>query len=242
MPDRGQTETLGFALIFALMISSVVITFTAGYAGLQDVRDIERTNNAERAFEVFADNIGDITHNNAPSRATEMKLSDARVAFEEPIRIRVADPDDSFNQSYTATPIVYATDDPGRVTYEQGAVLRTRHSSGRVVEESSLVLNENRTLIPIIRTRQVSDTKASVGGDVTVLIRAIHVNSKVIHVNDSTGNKVWLNITSPRATAWNDYLDDFSDVSCSNAATKTSCSVTTDRVHVTVVRIDVEFA
>ncbi len=87
MPDRGQTETLGFALIFALMISSVVITFTAGYAGLQDVRDIERTNNAERAFEVFADNIGDITQNSAPSRATEMKLSDARLLHSHADRV-----------------------------------------------------------------------------------------------------------------------------------------------------------
>lgn len=242
MPDRGQTETLGFALIFALMISSVVITFTAGYAGLQDVRDIERTNNAERAFEVFADNIGDIIHNSAPSRATEMKLSDARVAFDEPIRIRVADPDAGFNQSYTATPIVYAPNDPGRIAYEQGAVLRTRHSSGSVVEESAVVLNENRTLIPIIRTRQVSGTKASVGGDVTVLIRAIHVNTNVIHVNDSPNNRVWLNISSPRAAAWHAHLDDDPDVSCTEAATKTSCSVTTNRVHVTVVRIDVEFA
>ncbi len=144
--------------------------------------------------------------------------------------------------SYTATPIVYATDDPGRITYEQGAVLRTRHSSGAVVEESSLVMNENRTLIPIMRTRQVSDTKASVGGDVTVLIRAIHVNTQVIHVSDSPGNQVWLNITSPRASAWHAYLDDFSDVSCTDESTKTSCAVTTDRVHVTVVRIDVEFA
>lgn len=242
MPDRGQTETLGFALVFALMISSVILTFTVGYAGLQDIRGVERVNNAERAFEVFADNVEDITLRGAPSRATEVKLAEASLHAEEEIDIRVADPDHGFNQSYSVTPIVFDPDEPGQITFEQGAVIRTRHESGRVVHESTLVTNQNRTILPVVRTRLDSDSKASIGGDGTVLIRTTHGNTKLLHSSDTPDNRVWFNITSPRASEWVSYLDDRDAVDCSVGSGTASCSVTTDRVHITLVRINVEFA
>lgn len=242
MPDRGQTETLGFALVFALMISAVIITFTVGYAGLQDIRGAERVNNAERAFEVFADNVEDITLRGAPSRATEVKLADASLVAENSITIRVADPDHGFNQSYSVTPIVFEPDEPGQIIFEQGAVLRTRHGSGRMTHESTLVANTSRTVLPVVRTRLDSDSQASIGGSGTVLIRTTHVDTKLLHSSDTSGNQVWFNISSPRAAEWASYLDGKDAVSCSVGGGTASCAVTTDRVHMTLVRINVEFS
>ncbi|MDZ7702032.1 MAG: hypothetical protein U5J98_08165 [Halobacteriales archaeon] len=89
MRSRAQTETLGFVLVFALITASIGLVYATGFTGLDNAREFEQTNNAERAFEVFADNIEDIVEWNAPSRSTEIRLADATLTIAEPIEIHL---------------------------------------------------------------------------------------------------------------------------------------------------------
>lgn len=77
MNDRGVSDTLGFVFVFAIILSTVAVVTTIGMAGLQDTRDVERVNNAERAFDILGDNMEDIADRGAPSRATEVKVEEA---------------------------------------------------------------------------------------------------------------------------------------------------------------------
>lgn len=235
--ERAQSETLGFVLVFALIVASIGIVFTVGFSGLQDVRDTERVNNAERAFEVMADNLEDITQRGAPSRATEIKLADARLSVEGPTEVSVNVPDGGFNATYRVRPIVYDADTGESIVYEQGAVLRTSAGGGVVLHESVLLMNESRTVIPVVQTRLSGN--GGVSGSGTVLVRADHVET-ALEYDNSSSNTVWLNVTSPRAEEWRSHLDEKPDVTCEpRSGNTTSCSVSTGSVHVTVVRIDV---
>ena len=87
---RGASETIGFVLVFSLIVLTVGVVLTVGYTGLQDARDAERVNNAERAFDVLADNIEDITDRGAPSRGTEIRLAEAAIGPGAPTHINIS--------------------------------------------------------------------------------------------------------------------------------------------------------
>lgn len=238
MLDRGQTETLGFVLVFALITASIGLVYASGFSGLNDAREFEQVNNAERAFEVLADNIEDITHRNVPSRSTEIKLANAELRIGEEIQIEVNDSDSTFNTTLDIRPVIYDPNTGSELIYVQGAVIRAQGEGGLVIAERTFLLGENRTLIPIVQTRLGGQRQAA--GSATVLLRAEHANTLLRYANSTDRNKIWINITSPRASIWRDHLtSSYDDVDCLAVnGTTVSCHVTTDRVHVSVYQID----
>jgi hypothetical protein len=237
VPDRAQTETLGFVLVFAIITASIGLVYASGFTGLNEVREFEQVNNAERAFEVFADNIEDISHRNAPSRSTEVKLAGAELRIAEPIQIEVSDPDAGFNATYDARPVIYDPDTGTELVYVQGAVIRSQSAGGVVVKEGTFVIGDDRTILPILQTRL--DGESGVSGSRTVLIRADHSQTRLVHVNDAGSSSLWINVTSPRAGIWEAHLSSsYGFDTCSRVDDTVSCAVSTDRVYVTLVQID----
>ena len=55
--DRAVSDVLGYVLIFSLITSSVGVVYVAGYGSLDSLRNAERFNNAERAFDVLDSNL-----------------------------------------------------------------------------------------------------------------------------------------------------------------------------------------
>ena len=243
--DRGVSETLGFVFVFAIIVFSIGTVYAVGMEGLQDARDAERTNNAERAFDVFADNVGDVVTGDAPSRATEVKLADARVYVGDPVTVNVSgtsptDPD--FGFEYVVEPIVYDAGGDTRLVYAAGAVFRTEREGGVVVSEPPLILNSSRVVFSIPQTRSRSQ---SIGGSTTILLRVQAADREVLLGRQRADYDVTVNVSSPRADLWRRTLSSRPDVTCPpvrNTPTLASCDVSSvDRVYVTVTRLDVEF-
>lgn len=238
MRSRGQSETLGFVLVFALIVTTIGVVYATGFTGLDNVREGEQINNAQRAFEVLADNIEDVAHRNAPSRSTEIRLAEAELRIAEAIQLEVNDPDSDFNVTWDLRPVIYDAGTGTEIVYSQGAVIRSQQSGGIVITEGTFVIGENRSLFPVIQTRLTGTN--SVSGSTTVLLRAEHSQTKVLYANRTESNKIWFNITSPRASSWRSHLTAAYDgVTCEPVSDDTvSCHVTTDRVYVSVYQID----
>ncbi|MFB6087731.1 MAG: hypothetical protein ABEJ85_04355 [Haloarculaceae archaeon] len=236
--ERAQSETLGFVLIFSLVVTIIGITFATGFGGLHEVRNAEQVNNAQRAFDVLADNIGDLVHRTAPSRATEIKLSGASIGMADPIEVNVSV--GGFDRSYEIHPIEYDADTGAELFYSAGAVIRQRGGSGLVVSESVLLLDANRTMIPIVQTRPGEES--GIAGSGSVLVRTEVASREIHNITDTDGTTVWFNVTTPRAGTWRDHLTDKDDVTCEPISGETvSCQVTTDHAIVVEVLIDVSF-
>jgi hypothetical protein len=249
--DRAVSDTLGFVFIFALVLSIVGLTFTVGYGGLQDTRDFERLNNAERAFDVMGDNFDDMVRRGAPSRATEVKVADAQLAVAEPTVFNVSVDDGSVVESYQfeVEPIVYETGD-GRIVYVNGAVFREDRGGAVAVRHSEFVLNRSRVLLPVVATRAGSDT-TSVGGTTTVLVRATNPQGQ----RESFGfdvarpapqENVTVEVTTPRPTAWQRELSRHDDATCPDSwltSTSVKCYVEDpEGVYVQQTLVDITFA
>jgi hypothetical protein len=242
------SDTLGFVFIFALVMSTVGLTFAFGYTGLQETRDFERLNNAERAFDVMGDNFEDMIRRGAPSRATEVKVAEAELTFGEPTTVNVSVDNGTVVDSYRfeVEPVVYETKE-GRIVYSNGAIFREDAGGAVTVRHSEFILNESRVLIPVVSTRGTGES-TTVGGTTTVLVRARSPGGQQESFGLSTARTseetdVTVNVTSERPVAWERELSRHDDVSCDPIVGQTvSCTVTdAEQVYIQQTLIDISF-
>jgi hypothetical protein len=112
---RAVSETLGYILIFGIMISTITAATVFGFGGLEDRQAVEKVTNVERAFDVLADNFGDISRYEESSRATEIRLAGGTIRLADSVTVTVGQWDSgSFvtNETTTVTfqPLIYGTD------------------------------------------------------------------------------------------------------------------------------------
>jgi hypothetical protein len=237
---RAQAEALGYVIVVALIISATVVVYVGASTGLRDVRDAERTNNAEVAAGLLADAGTELVSREAPSRAVEVSLADSEVYLDDQIRINVTgqavNSKANFSNVYRVTPIVYTAGDD-RFVYEGGVLFRVGRGGTLVRHAPPMSADENRTVVSVLQTR----TRArGVGGDGTVLVRLTRADTGLIAYEEEPYD---LNVTvySPRAAGWERALED-QGFSCTlKNAGMVSCYATSDRVAVSVVRVDVAF-
>ena len=239
MSDRAQSDVLGFVFVFAIVVATIGLVFSTGFSGLQDARDFERVNNAQRAFEVLRDNVEDVIARGAPSRATEIKISDASISMGDPVVINVSTASGGFNTSQEIVPIVYDADTGTEIVYSGGAIIREQRNGEIVTHAPPFVLTAERVTIPIVQTRQQGT--AGIGGDATVLVRTSVSQRGVLYANEDDSVTLWVNLTTPRVDAWAAHLDDRDDVDCGPVVSdQVACRVDTRRAYITRISIDTE--
>ena len=191
---RGVSEVISFVLVFSLIAATVALVYVSGIGGLESTRSAERVTNAERAFDVLQDNIADIHREGAPSRATEVKLSDAQMTYGESTRIAVqvenlTDTNASVSNvsSVPIDPIVYAAGSGPELVYSNGAVFR-QDRGGTVLNTPPGFLftddgGERTAIVPTIQTR--SRGIGGVGSQGTILVRTLLASQEVEIAEDN---------------------------------------------------------
>jgi hypothetical protein len=239
---------VSYVLVFALITTSVGVVYATGLGSLDGARDYERANNAERAFEVFADNVEDVSAAGAPSRATEIRLADASLAVGDPVTVNVTvDPGGSTRRySYPAShPLVFETAGGTRIVYANGALFRTADGRTAMVREPGAVLPDGDgngdAVVPLVGLRPGERT--SVAGSTTVLVRTDRTSREVALVEDrgSEGVPVNVSVNTPRASAWRRYFESAGADECTVAGGEVDCRFEgAERVLVSVVEMTVE--
>ena len=203
---RGVSETIGFVFVFSLIVLTVGVVLTVGYGGLQDARDAERVNNAERALDVFADNLEDVTHRGAPSRGTEIRLAEATLGSGPPTYINVTGLNggspEFFTGNYSTDPVVYGSEDT-QIRYAAGGVTRVQSGGSSMLVPPEFVLSQGHVVIPIV---QLSVEDSTVAGSQTVLVRAERNIREVVVSDDGGVDTLRVNVSTPASAAWGSYL------------------------------------
>lgn len=201
--DRGVSETVGFVLVFALITSTIAVTFTVGFGGLEDARLAERDNNVERAFDVLHDNLNDVSRDGVPSRATELRLGGGELRLEQGSTFRL-------NGSGMANPVtetgslVYRGADDTRIVYENGAVFRMEGDDGVMVEEPDLLVGDT----VVYSLYGLGGPPQTAGGDRTVLVVGERGTREAAVDDRAATANVTLAINSTRAVAWERYYEE----------------------------------
>lgn len=247
MDDRAVSEVMGFVLVFGLVLGTISLVYVSGIAGLDDTRDSERLQNAERAFDVLADNFKALGRGDAPNRATEIRLADSQLSMEQRYRTRFVHDGNSIAVA-APRPIVFDGGTNVQIVYEQGAVIRVDEESARMLREPDYLFSEGRTVIRVIEPR---GGVQSVGGTTTALVRAER-NQPTLEFGDEVSGdlEVRLNTTTDRATVWREFLQrqqavdettcEITEAPDEPSLATVECELDTDELYVTRTLIDVE--
>ena len=236
--ERAVSDVIGFVLVFSLVTLIVGTVYISGMGGLEGARSSERLTNAERAFDVLSENMDDVVDTGARSRSTEIKLSNARLGFGDPVSFEV-NMTSHPGTNYTAAvrPVVFSIGDTD-VVYANGAVIRADPGGSVMLHEPTMVSGD-RTLLPLIVTRGRS---SGIGGSGRVLVRSVEATNDVVRYDDGPYD-VEVSVTTPRTRAWERYLEDEFDTTCSVSDQTVTCGpFPADRVDLQVVKIDVRIS
>jgi hypothetical protein len=251
MANRGVSEVVGFVLVFALITSTTGLLYVSGIADLEDRRDAERVNNAERAFNVLANNIERVATGRAPSRATEIKLAEAQLRLGEPTSISVSVDDSLPRGPDSISPIVYDAGTSSQVVYESGAVIRVDGANAIMKYEPNMLFSDARTVIQLTET--VAGGSGSMAGSTTTLVRTERASSSVLFTREGSPTVTLRIKTTPaRAGAWKRYLDNqigpMDPDACEPGTTQTDvsagvveCKFETEQLYAVSVSVDTEF-
>lgn len=239
--ESAQSNVLGFVLVFTVVVTTIGLVFAAAVPVLEGAQDRERVDNMERAFEILDDNVEDVVYREAPSRATEIRLSGGRLGVTGSTRMNVSVENDP-NSPYVARtrPITYA-DEGTTIRSSFGGVVRSDGAGGTMVSEPEWRVSEERAVLPLIVTAQATDD-SSVGGSLTLLVVADAQRRTANGFETDPGNlsTVTVTVTSAYPLAWARYFESTGVGSVSVSGDDVVYEFETEAVYVPRVRIGVD--
>jgi hypothetical protein len=241
--ERSLSDVLGYVLVFSLVVTSVLLVTVGGLATVEDARDSEQAQNAERSFQVVADNFASIYERNAPSRSTEISLGESEIFYNSNSSLTVRG-DDQELASRDLRPVQMDVTGEQSVAYEAGAVFRDNGQSIAMVRPPPFLLSESRVHLPVIQTSASSIESA---GGATVLLRGISTGRLVATSGNETElgfDELTIEISSPRFRAWERYFSDEQNLDCTTDPDVETVTCTLDLgsqylVHVTIQQIEI---
>ena len=203
---RGVSEVVGFILVFSLVLGTITLVYASGISGLDNTRDAERITNAERAFDVLANNFQQMGRGEAPNRATEMKLAEAQLSTStgREVNISADGVDPAVAQPVT---IRYNPGTDTSIVYENGAVIRVDDGNAVMLEEPDFLFDDGDV---VVRYIEPQGSGQSIGGtSTTVLVRAERTSSDVlVNRESSTGIEIKMQTHEDRAGVWEEYYEE----------------------------------
>lgn len=251
MTERAISDLIGYVLVFSLVALAVGFVSVVGVSTLNDAKAAEQGSNAERAFDVMADNLEDVYQTGAPNRATEISLADAALHTTATATMNVSgwNSSSSFTTGNVTSDIIVweATDGPPtQIVYAFGTVLRSQRVGGVVTRSGPFRFDTDRTIIPIVQTHTRTGTSYTGG---IIRVRSTRSPPQIEHTVGVEGyDQLWLNVTTDHPQAWMGYLGQ-SATGCSirnggGGKARVTCdlteNITIKRLYVTVYPMDIE--
>lgn len=245
--DRGVSDTLGYALVFAIITITIGLVYGSGMVSLTEVQRHEQINNVELGFEVFDDNMMELTDRNAQGRTTELNLAGGSISVGEPILIYVktnsTEPvvcNETRPAKLSVKPIIYQNSGQS-VVYSMSAVFRGDGTGSTMVNRPDWVIGSDQSILPIVTTTTSGST--SVGGDLSILIAANQRGKDLRCEFEEPASPLQVNVTieSNRAPAWKTYFEDQGYQIESSGNDRVVAKFNTSQFYLTDTSVEIEF-
>ena len=246
--SRGQSELLGFLLIFVVVILTIALVSATGFVGFNNAQDYQRTTSAEGSFTVLASNIDDVTRTGAPSRATEIGIADASLSIEKErssISIELDGEALDFGENGETGSIVYDSGTDTTITYRNGAVIREDDGSSVLVREPDFVITDEEVILPMVHLS--SEGTKEVGGTSDVDVRTVNKGTEVIAESKPVDDNVTIVLETRHVDAWERYFEQLegdgpvTNVTADFDENTVAVEIETGRLSVTVDRVTTTF-
>ncbi|AWB26239.1 DUF7289 family protein [Halococcoides cellulosivorans] len=239
MDNRAVSETLGYILVFAIVIVTISTVAIAGVGSLEASRDSASAANARTSMELVA-NAGEQVHQGqAPGRTVPLSTAGGTLRSGEEVTFTVSvdgtDPDDEVINAST-TPLVYEGNGATYV-YVGGALLYEGGGGASMLRGPGWKL-DGPVILPIVQT--TASGSSSVSGS-SAIVELYRTNSQVLHNGSASSVTVEIDtVSEARAEAWRRMLNE--DASCSVSGETVDCTISTSNAIVREVVLDISLS
>lgn len=220
MTDRAVSQSLGFVLVFSVVVLSVGTVTVFGYGQLAEIRESEQLRNAERSLQLVGGNIGEIQDGRTVARTGALDLDRGRISLlpdaESRMRIRVADtsgPAAAYDETLVVGGIRYRYEDT-TIGYEGGVVFRSDRAGNAVAKSTPpFVCTDDHAVVPVV-TVEGEGNRSLGSGTVTVSVArntstiAFPHNRSGVDSTDGRANVSIEVVDSPFDSGWDRYFGD----------------------------------
>ncbi|ELZ43696.1 hypothetical protein C464_16142 [Halorubrum coriense DSM 10284] len=188
--ERAVSDLVGFILSFSIILLSVSVVYTGGFAAITDQQEAEQMHNTERAMTVLAENFRDIERGNAPTRAGEFRLSGGRLSLDRAARFTVV-----VGLNNSTVPVTVRTrslsyeKEGTEISYENGAVLRTDGEFGFMARAPTVTCRADRAIVSLVEI-DPRGNRTSTSGEGSVLVTVTKQDSGIYYPRQENGTVV----------------------------------------------------
>jgi len=207
------SEVVSFILTFSIITLMVGLLYTAGFVSMEQLQTGNQMTNAEGVFFAMADSFGELQEGQAPRRAGSLDLDvGASLSVNDGSEIHV-EVNNATDTTFSRTVVTRSLDyrlQKRSVTYETGAVFRTsKDNSAMVREPAGLFCSPSSNSAVVSLVTLVEPDGASVASGTATISGRQRMTTLLYPIDRSaTGGikNVTVDVTSPRASAWNQHL------------------------------------
>ncbi|HON82356.1 MAG TPA: hypothetical protein PLN56_09325 [Methanoregulaceae archaeon] len=217
--EHAVSETVGFILIFGIMLTGIGLITLYGYPALLDAQQNANIRNMERNMISLQSDVKSLVYKSVPYKETTMQVSGGTMLIRKDggLNSKFYVDNGTINQSFPTGGIIYnSQDDATTICLENGAVHTRRWS----FEEGSAMLSEPRwfydkltnTFVMTFITMDATDDFAQTG----VGTVAMRLNPRPTQINATASTRINVtydpDITNDFRIAWKNYFDSFKPV------------------------------
>ncbi len=218
--DRAVSDLISYVLTFSVLVAAVAIVSSVGFGQLEEIREQEQLNNAERAILLLERNVDDIQQGHATVRSSEIDLHAGSIEadFGGPgaSNVTVAVNGTDVNETIQLNNLTFAQGDK-RIAFEGGSVFTDSGTGNVIVEDGpELVCRDDVAVLSFVRLQGPANGTFLTGGVARITTRH---NESLLHypqnrsgtdsVADSTG--VTVTVESDFEDGWATYFDETGD-------------------------------
>jgi hypothetical protein len=167
--DRAVSDVVGFVLTFSIVVVAAGVVYVGGLGALEDFRDFEQANGAERSMETLASNFDELADGD-PARASEIRLGERTISLESSLRVDVTvhESGGGTDEYEFAPGSVQYESSTGVVGYEAGGVFRGRGDRSVGLRPPTLSCTDERAILSIVELNATNATSVTRDGSVVV--------------------------------------------------------------------------
>ncbi len=213
--DRGVSDVLAFALIFAVMIASVGIIGAVGFQTVGDISEEEQLRSAELSMAELAQQLSGIADHEAPVRASELRTGGATVSITDDFSMQVTVLDGAgqelWNGSFDLGTVTYRLDGT-TILVAGGAVIRANDGHAVMLEDPPFLVTESAARLNLLRVDPHGDV-TSITTAQLVQMQSHHQGTQLLepfnrsHLYDIDTIQLELDGADAVIEAWNGYLE-----------------------------------
>jgi hypothetical protein len=203
--DAAVSETVGFILMFAIVILSMSMIYILGYPILQEHIESSVFENAQQSFIVLQSDMKRVAFEQVPVKTMKIKLHSSTISIDNRSSMLISYNDGTSHSYNYPTGEIEFTKDDKVLTYENGGLWMKQPPSGAIMVSkppiyTGIINNENMTTIGVVNVHG----RRSMGGNGIASITMQHNTSGL--TKPSVPVNVTVTINSVYSTQWARYL------------------------------------